>query len=35
MHTSLTLNHSLGFPGGSEGNESACNAGDLGQEDTL
>ena len=23
-------NHSMGFPGGSAGNESACNAGDLG-----
>ena len=25
----------LGFPGGSESKESACNAGDLGQEDPL
>ena len=24
-----------GFPGGSDGKESACNAGDLGQEDPL
>ena len=25
----------LGFPGGSDGKESACNAGDLGWEDPL
>ena len=25
----------LGFPGGSDGQESACNAGELGQEDPL
>ena len=25
----------LGFPGGSESKESACNSGDLGWEDTL
>ena len=25
----------MGFPGGSDGKESACNAGDLGQEDPL
>ena len=27
---STDLNHLLGFPGRSNGNESACNAGDLG-----
>ena len=35
----LNYNAFLGFPGGSEGKESACNAGDmgliLGQEDPL
>ena len=25
----------MGFPGGSDGNETACNAGNLGQEDPL
>ena len=25
----------MGFPGGSDGKESACNAGDLGREDPL
>ena len=25
----------LGFPGGSDGKEAGCNAGDLGQEDSL
>ena len=25
----------MGFPGGSDGKESACNVGDLGQEDPL
>ena len=25
----------MGFPGGSDGEESACNAGDLSQEDPL
>ena len=25
----------MGFPGGSDGKESACNAGDLGWEDPL
>ena len=33
------MNHlgelSMGFPGGSAGKESACNAGDLGWEDPL
>ena len=31
MHVMLQCgNHKLGFPGGSVGKESACNAGDLG-----
>jgi len=34
----LTAKNKLGFPGGSDGKESTCNAGDLGlipcQEDT-
>ena len=29
------LNSSMGFPDGSDSKESACNAGDLGQEDVL
>ena len=29
------LHFAKGFPGGSEGKVSACNAGDLGQEDPL
>ena len=36
---SIVLDLPLGFPGGSDGKESACNAGDLGlspgQEDSL
>ena len=39
MHSHNTDRYTLGFPGGSDGKESACNAGDpgsvLGQEDLL
>ena len=31
----MILNRFLGFPGGSDGKESACNEGDLGPEDSL
>ena len=35
IHLIMSCNFILGFPGGSEGKESVCNAGDLGWEDSL
>ena len=35
MKFNYNVNTYMGFPGGSDGKESACNAGDLGWEDPL